>query len=319
MMQHGEKDRAGVSVAYQNKDITAKVMAEHFKGKSFAAFGLGHLPKVADILPTNLPAIEANELKIDNVFVLEDGSWAIVDYESAYRKRNMVKYLAYVARLASRMYNLYGGFRRLRVIIIYTAAVRRGSTEPVLDCGAFRLEVDEAFLSGLDSAAIFKRISAKIRKRTPLDEKDLMRLIVYPLTHKGEKAKQDAVGRAVDLAERMEAEEGERLFTLASICVFADKVIRDEDREMIRRRIGMTRLGREFWEEAMEEGRKQGKEQGIEKERLRVAKNLLREGVDIRTIKKSTGLSEKEIMQIEKQILNSRLGSRKRKRLFKVF
>ncbi|MBQ9436770.1 MAG: hypothetical protein IJU50_00380, partial [Lachnospiraceae bacterium] len=185
--------------------------------------------------------------------------------------------------------------------------------------GAFRLEVEEAFLSGLDSAAIFKRISAKIRKRTPLDEKDLMQLIVYPLTYKGEKAKQDAVGKAVDLVERMEAEEGERLFTLASICVFADKVIRDEDREMIRRRIGMTRLGREFWEEAMEEGRKQGKEQGIEKERLRVAKNLLREGVDIRTIKKSTGLSEKEILQIEKQILNSRLGSRKRKRLFKVF
>ena len=315
MRRRGEKDRTGVSVAYQNKDITAKVMAEHFKGKSFAAFGLGHLPKVADILPTNLPAIEANELKIDNVFVLEDGSWAIVDYESAYRKRNMVKYLAYVARLASRMYNLYGGFRRLRVIIIYTADVRRGSTEPVLDCGAFRLEVEEAFLSGLDSAAIFKRISAKIRKRTPLDEKDLMQLIVYPLTHKGEKAKQDAVGRAVDLAERMEAEEGEKLFTLASICVFADKVIRNEDREMIRRRIEMTRLGREFWEEAMEEGRKQG----LEQERLRVVKTMLRKGIDVRTIKEFTGLSEKEILQIEKQILNSRLGSRKRKRLFKVF
>ena len=315
MRRRGEKDRTGVSVAYQNKDITAKVMAEHFKGKSFAAFGLGHLPKVADILPTNLPAIEANELKIDNVFVLEDGSWAIVDYESAYRKRNMVKYLAYVARLASRMYNLYGGFRRLRVIIIYTADVRRGSTETVLDCGAFRLEVEEAFLSGLDSAAIFKRISAKIRKRTPLDEKDLMQLIVYPLTHKGEKAKQDAVGRAVDLAERMEAEEGEKLFTLASICVFADKVIRNEDREMIRRRIEMTRLGREFWEEAMEEGRKQG----LEQERLRVVKTMLRKGIDVRTIKEFTGLSEKEILQIEKQILNSRLGSRKRKRLFKVF
>ena len=148
-------------------------------------------------------------------------------------------------------------------------------------------------------------------------------MIVYPLTHKGEKAKQDAVGRAVDLAERMEAEEGERLFTLASICVFADKVIRNEDREMIRRRIGMTRLGREFWEEAMEEGRKQGLEQGLEQgkeqERLRVVKSMLREGADIRTIRKFTGLSEKEILQIEKQILNSRLGSRKRKRLFKVF
>ena len=50
-------------VAYQNKDVTAKVMAETLKGKSLAAFGLPHL-KIMDILPTNLPAIESNELRL---------------------------------------------------------------------------------------------------------------------------------------------------------------------------------------------------------------------------------------------------------------
>ncbi len=49
-------------IAYQNKDITAKVMGETLKGKSLAAFGLPHL-KVVDILPTNLPVIESNELR----------------------------------------------------------------------------------------------------------------------------------------------------------------------------------------------------------------------------------------------------------------
>ena len=43
-------------IAYQNKDVTAK-------GKSLAAFGLPHL-KIMDILPTNLPAIESNELRL---------------------------------------------------------------------------------------------------------------------------------------------------------------------------------------------------------------------------------------------------------------
>ena len=50
-------------IAYQNKDVTAKVMAETLKGKSLAACGLPHL-KIMDILPTNLPAIESNELRL---------------------------------------------------------------------------------------------------------------------------------------------------------------------------------------------------------------------------------------------------------------
>lgn len=52
-------------IAYQNKDVTAKVMAEALKGKSLAPFGI-HQLKIVDILPTNLPVIESNELRLDN-------------------------------------------------------------------------------------------------------------------------------------------------------------------------------------------------------------------------------------------------------------
>ena len=215
-MKRKKRKTAGASVSYQNKDITAKVLAEHFKGKSFEAFGLPHLPKVVGILPTNLPAIEANELKIDNVFVLEDGSWAIIDYESVYRKRNLMKYLGYVARLVRRMYNLHNRFFKIRIIIIYTADVRRGTTEPVMDCGAFRMEIEEAFLSELDSEEIYGRVRSKLEKGEALDDKDLMQLIIYPLTYKGKESKQAAVGRAVDLAEKVSAEDG--VFSLRKSC-----------------------------------------------------------------------------------------------------
>ena len=43
------------------------------------------MPKIIRVLPTNLPAIQANELRIDNLFLLEDGSLALVDYESDYK------------------------------------------------------------------------------------------------------------------------------------------------------------------------------------------------------------------------------------------
>lgn len=70
-------------VAYQNKDIAAKYLEEHLANKTFAVYGVG-VPKIVKVLPTNLPMIEANELRMDNLFLLEDGSVALVDYESTY-------------------------------------------------------------------------------------------------------------------------------------------------------------------------------------------------------------------------------------------
>ena len=48
---------------------------------------------------------------MDNLFMLEDDSFAIVDYESEYSEENKGKYLGYVARLAKRLYNEYGEFK----------------------------------------------------------------------------------------------------------------------------------------------------------------------------------------------------------------
>lgn len=41
----------------------------------------------------NIPAVRANELRLDNLFELLDGTVALVDYESEYKKADKVKYL----------------------------------------------------------------------------------------------------------------------------------------------------------------------------------------------------------------------------------
>lgn len=71
------------NIAYQNKDIMSKVLTEEFKGKSFEVYGV-HLPKIVDSRPTEMAAVEANELRLDRLFKLEDGRYLIVDYESDY-------------------------------------------------------------------------------------------------------------------------------------------------------------------------------------------------------------------------------------------
>ena len=81
-------------IAYQNKDITSKVLAENFKGKTFRVYGLD-LPEIREARPTDIPAVRANELRMDNLFELEDDTVAILDYESDYDKNDKVKYLNY--------------------------------------------------------------------------------------------------------------------------------------------------------------------------------------------------------------------------------
>ena len=90
-------------IVYQNKDIEFKLLSETYKEKSFEAYGL-KLPRIKQVLPTNLPSVAANEKHMDNLFLLEDGTLAAVDYESEDSIKNRIKYVNYIGRVMERFY-----------------------------------------------------------------------------------------------------------------------------------------------------------------------------------------------------------------------
>lgn len=90
-------------IVYQNKDIEFKLLSETYKEKSFEAYGL-KLPRIKQVLPTNLPSVAANEKHMDNLFLLEDGTLAVVDYESEDSIKNRIKYVNYIGRVMERFY-----------------------------------------------------------------------------------------------------------------------------------------------------------------------------------------------------------------------
>ena len=88
----------------------------------------------------------------DNLFLLEDGTYAIVDYESVYKKANKIKYLNYIARVMEKYFKEDETFN-LRLIVIYTSDVQ--CAEPTLETDCFTLRTEQAFLSHIDGEAAF--------------------------------------------------------------------------------------------------------------------------------------------------------------------
>ena len=234
-------------VAYQNKDITSKVLAENFKGKSFRAYGLD-LPEIKRALPTNIPAVKANELRMDNLFELADGTAAIVDYESVYSEGDKVKYLNYLTGIANRYRKEKTACPVLRMVVIYTGDIKREKVSCAYDIGALKMEVECAFLSELDSEGIYRRLKLKVLQQEKLDDEELMEFIILPLSYRKKEEKQESVRKAVELATRIR-DRGQQVFTLAGLLVFTDKVIDRETANKIRKVIEMTQVAQIFEEE----------------------------------------------------------------------
>ena len=237
----------GKDIAYQNKDIISKVFAENLKEKSLKVYGL-EVPKIVQVLPTNLPEITANELRIDNLFLLEDGTIAIIDYESEYKSENKIKYISYITRVLERyrregMHDIH-----IRMIVIYTADVSRAETEEVYETGAFSLHIEAVFLSEFNSEEIKKRLTEKIYNNETLTDEELMEFIILPLTYKTMEEKRKAINYSIDLAKQVTDKE-KMVFLLSGTLVFTDKVIDRNTSNYVREWIRMTQVGRLFEEE----------------------------------------------------------------------
>lgn len=243
-------------IAYQNKDIMSKLLAELFPKTSFEVYQI-QTPQVARLLPTNLPKLQLNELRLDNLFQFVDGSYAIVDYESKYRTEDKIKYTGYLIRILQRY--LHEPDLRIRLIVIYTADIKRRNVNDVLDVGALRVTVEPAFLSELDSEKILEHITNKIRNGQSLDDGEKMQFIILPLSFQGQEKKIEVIGLLFELV-KMITDVKDQAFLIAGLIAFADKVIDENVANMMKGWTDMTKVARLFEEEKQKALKQQAEE-----------------------------------------------------------
>ena len=237
-------------IVYQNKDITSKMLAENFKGKSFRVYGLD-IPEIKQVLPTNIPTVKAHELRLDNLFALADGTVAIVDYESEYKKTHKVKYLNYLTGIANRYLKEKQDCPIIRMIVIYTGDIERDEVSDTYDIGALNMHIESAFLSELDSEEIYGRLKQKVETHQRLTDEELMEFIILPLSYKKRAEKEEKLDKIVKLATHI-ADKKHQIFILSGILTFTDKIINMETANRIRRVIELTQVARIFEEEKRE-------------------------------------------------------------------
>ena len=285
-------------IAYQNKDIEFKLMSETYKEKSFDAYGL-KLPKIKEVLPTNLPAVSANEMRIDNLFLLEDDTVAIVDYESEDKTSNRVKYINYIGRIMQRYDSQGIRIPELRMIVIYTGDVETAKDTWEIPC--LTLKMEQVFIHSLPDAEIYQSVKKKLENNETLSEKELMLLIILPLAKKGKEAKQKMIEQVVDLAKQIE-DENTQAFVITGILVSSDKFIDRDYAKSVRRYLSMTKVF-QILEEEKQEAINLAEKEGQRKSQLQIAENLIKAGADILMVMKGTGLTKEEIEEIKKNMM----------------
>jgi hypothetical protein len=294
-------------IAYQNKDILFKILSQNYPRVSFRAYGLD-LPPVKAMLPTDLPDIEARELRADGVFLLEDESLLIVDYESTADEDKLFKYGHYVFRVAARYKHTEGKFPRITVAVIYTCDVT--SAPSLLDLGCLRMDIRQVFLSRLDGDGIVSGVGAKIGAKETLSDGDVLRLIVAPLASTKE-SRQTLLEKCVDSAKGIE-DRDLQLFIVAGLIVASDRFVDRRYSETVMRWLTMTKVGQIIQEEieaaataaaakaaAQAEARAEARAAAkAAEEKNGIARNMLCVGMTPEAVIQYTGLSSVDIEAI---------------------
>ena len=285
--KNNKNPNSNPDIAYQNKDIVSKLFGEQMKGKSLSLFGLDTNLKVMDIRPTNIPIVQAKELRMDNLFELEDGSVAILDYESQFKETNFTKYGYYIMNVINRYLN-EGKTPDIHMMVLYTADIETAKT--TLERTACRIKIEAAYLTGTPSEQWLIEIKESLANQI-ISDKTLMRLILLPLTYKDEEKKQETIKLCVNLAQKIPDKEQET-FALAGILAFTDKIISNSTKKYIEEVLGMTQVGQML----MDKGRKEGT--------ITLLFDLYNDGdITLHKAASKSGMSEEDFLKAAKSIL----------------
>ncbi|AWI04890.1 hypothetical protein [Clostridium drakei] len=284
-------------ITYQAKDVLFKTLSEMFKDKALIMYGLDY-PKIVEMLPNEFPEVKADERRADSVFLLEDGSILLLEYESNNRiTENMYKYIDYVLRISRKYYEEDKSTKKVNVAVIYASNIEKA--EDIFNIGSVGINVKSVFMKNYDGDIIYKDVEGKIKEGKILEDIDLMNLILLPLM-RSKKDKHEIIKDTIELAKEVNDEKNQ-YFIIAGVLTSTDKFIDEEYANVVRSWLKMTKVEKIF-EKEKEEAIKETRDQAEKGKAIEIAKNMLLDNEKIEKIVRYTKLSIEEINKLKEVI-----------------
>ena len=252
-----EQVSAGASGFSQLEDKVMKTAAQFF-GEDLLPYA-GIKGRIACVAPTEHVHLEMRRLEEDFNFIMKDGSWRHLEFESdSIREKDLRRFREYEAYIGL-TYDV-----PVTTTVICTSRVKILKKELVNGMNVYRVEVVR--LKDRNADKVFEKLQRKISRGKTLGRHDVFPLLLTPLmSGKMEMSQRIYQGMEFLQCKELKAGDEDRKRMQSVLYALAVKFLDRDELAMIKERIGMTVLGKMLFEDGVEKGIEKGIEQGIEK------------------------------------------------------
>lgn len=250
------------------------------------------LPKVKDIIETNVPMIEVKDRGMDLNFLLEDGTIAHIEFESdALKEADLIRFAHYDLQLYNQRQV------KIRRIIIFSSGVA-DTTIKQLDIGSVKQQHDCIFLEhDFNGDEIFGKIKERIVVGDLLTNLEKLQILLLPMMKTNQAT---ASKRAYELTKTLEQYHNKDLahYLIGAMVAVNYSQIKDPEKAKILEVLEMAKPFEELYKKFEMKGRQEGIQEGRREGQLEIIQNLINKGIGIAAISDFTGLSEQEIKEL---------------------
>ena len=295
---HKEK---GSSPVYHHEDIAQKLAAAFFAQEVLPLYGV--TGKVVSAAPTELADVKVSNLYQDYNYVMNDGSWKHIEFESTdITTEKLKKFRAYEG-LASYQYNV-----DITTYVVCSAKARVPKAE--LTSGLSSYRIVPICMGDKDAGEFITLLQDKIKQNEEVSRAELVQLVLCPIMG-GSLSQYERIRSALEIIKgnrKLTKEDRETL--TAVLYVLAAKFLDPEEMKVVKEVMQMTLLGEMIFKDGLSLGLSQGHTEGFSQGRTEgrqltltaVIRNLLGKGYSQDSMAEILDMDKEEVRKICGQI-----------------
>ena len=280
------------NIHYNNQDIAQKAFFEQFEEGTKPLEGLNiETQRIKRVLPTGIAEIQTTDDEADCLFEMEDGSLLHIEFQSQYKKWDVIRFAGYHLHFFNKHKHSLDGIHtgeKIKTIVVYTAPIENEQIKSSFNTGGMTFKMDSVVISQINGENIFDEIKKKVYNSSnkSLTKKEEQMLLYNPFMNNNKDINERTLEIVGFLNENFEDESKFKL--RGSIATLTHK------------RLEVTTL-EEIWE-VFRMGAVFEKFQSEENEKflLRGARALkmIENGNSIKEVAEETGLTEEQVEKI---------------------